>query len=134
MEAMRSFTAVGTGGGGGGGDGGGRSSFNTQDQSRGERPRSVAFASLYLVPPPHSYTLENAPFFTRLDIEKKKKRGRKTRVRRVPVEIGGIAEISTNAQCGAGVYRRIGRREACCEVALPSIRPLLPRLPRSLAL
>lgn len=73
MEAMRSLTAVGTGGGGGGGDGGGgggsggssgggRSSFNTQDQSRGERPRSVAFASLYLVPPPHSYTLENAPF------------------------------------------------------------------------
>jgi len=64
---MRSLTAVGTSGGGdvgGGGGGGGRSSFNTQDQSRGERPRSVAFASLYLVPPPHSYML--APFFTRL--------------------------------------------------------------------
>lgn len=75
-EAMRSLTVVGTGGGvdGGGGGGGGGRSFNTQDQSRGERPRSTAFASLYLVPPPHSYTLwKTRRFFTRLSKEGKKK-------------------------------------------------------------
>lgn len=79
VEAMRSLTAVGTGGGRG------RSSFNTQDQSRGERPRSAAFASLYLVPPPHSYTLENAPFLyapPKIEGEKGKKKYQK-KVRRV---------------------------------------------------
>lgn len=40
VEAIRNPTAVGAGGGGGGG------SFSTQDQSRGERPRTDAFASL----------------------------------------------------------------------------------------
>lgn len=121
VEAMRSLTAVGTGGGRGG-----RSSFNTQDQSRGERPRSAAFASLYLVPPPHSYPLENAPFLSRAceDRRREKKISRESSPR--PVESGGRSRRSRRThRCGAGVFR-VGGREACCE-SLPSIRPTLPR-------
>lgn len=126
---MRSLAVVGTGGGvdGGGGGGGGGRSFNTQDQSRGERPRSTTFASLYLVPPPHSYTLwKTRRFFTRLSKEGKKKKI-ETRIRRAS---GRVRRSRRTHRCGAEVFR-VGRREACCE-SLPSIRPV-PHLPCSLS-